>query len=220
MNLTVEKNGSLILPPELISSIGFSSGDVVAIDISNGEVRLTRTPPILSSARTGGTLADSIARKNLQTGIQFIKGIGPKLAALLEKRDIRTVEDALYLMPLRYEDRRELIPVSRLSAGQSAVFSGKVISADVVTTRGGRRVFEALVSDDSGTITCKWFNANSTWMKRTWKVGHEGVFSGEVNQYGYQREVHHPDVEWLPEGADLKAVLAADPANFGRIVPV
>jgi ATP-dependent DNA helicase RecG len=223
MNVIVEKNGSLILSSEVVSSIGLSRGDTVAIDFSNGEIRLSgaRTAPQCpGKSSSSAVLKDSIRKKNLQTGIQFIKGIGPRLATLLEKRDIRTVEDALYLMPLRYEDRRELIPVSRLAAGRSAVFCGRVISADLVTTKGGRRVFEALVSDDSGTIVFKWFNANATWMKRTWKVGREGVFSGEVNQFGYQREVHHPDVEWLPEGADLKAVLADDPANFGRIVPV
>lgn len=197
-----------------MNSLALSPGDRLELNISDSRIVAVKAPSIAPS------INHAIARKNLQTGIQFIKGIGPKLASLLEKRDVRTVEDALYLIPLRYEDRRELVPISRLLAGQSAVFSGRIISADQVTTRGGRRVFEAIVGDDSGTITFKWFNANATWMRRTWKVGREGVFSGEVNQFGYQREVHHPDVEWLPEGADLKSVLAADPANFGRIVPV
>lgn len=223
MNLTVEKNGTLILPPDITSSIGLSSGDMANILISNGEIRLSRVippPSVNINSSVDRPLNALIRKKNLQTGIQFIKGIGPKLAALLEKRDIHTVEDALYLMPLRYEDRRELTTISRLSAGQPAVFFGKIVSADVVITKAGRRVFEALVSDDSGSILFKWFNANATWMKRTWKVGREGVFSGEVNQYGYQREVHHPDVEWLPEGTDLKTFLDSDPVNFGRIVPV
>lgn len=220
MNLTVEKNGSLVLPADIVCSIGLSSGDMVAIDVCNDEMRLVKVISNSNKSFENVGLADSIRRKNLQTGIQFIKGVGPKLAALLENREIRTVEDALYLMPLRYEDRRELLPISRLSFGKMAVFSGKVVSADVVTTKGGRRVFEALVSDDTGTITFKWFNANATWMKRTWKTGRVGVFTGEVSQYGYQREVHHPDVDWLPEGADPKSVLASDPANFGKIVAV
>jgi ATP-dependent DNA helicase RecG len=214
LRVTIDKDTRISLPEEALKSLDVRPGDSLELNISENRIVATKAAPVAVA------IQKDIARKNLQTGIQFIKGIGPKLAALLEKRDIRTVEDALYLMPLRYEDRRELIPISRLSAGQSVVFYGKVISADVVTTKGGRRVFEALVNDDSGTIAFKWFNANATWMKRTWKLGREGVFSGEVNQYGYQREVHHPDVEWLPEGADLKAVLAADPSNFGRIVPV
>jgi ATP-dependent DNA helicase RecG len=212
--VTIDKDARISLPEEALKSIDARPGDTLELSISENRIVATKVTPVVDNIQT------AIARKNLQTGIQFIKGIGPRLATLLEKRDIRTVEDALYLMPLRYEDRRELISVNRLVAGQSAVFFGWVISADLVSTKGGRRVFEALISDDSGTIAFKWFNANATWMKRTWRVGREGVFSGEVNQYGYQREVHHPDVEWLPERADLKAVLAADPANFGRIVAV
>jgi len=76
------------------------------------------------------------------------------------------------------------------------------------------------VADGSGFISLKWFNANTVWMKRTWKVGRRGIFTGEVSSFGYQREVHHPDVEWLEEGADILAVMAADQLNFGRIVPV
>lgn len=214
LRVTIDKDSRISLPEEALKSLDARPGDTLEINISDNRIVATK------AASVSDTVQHAIARKNLQTGIQFVKGIGPKFAALLEKRDIRTVEDALYLMPLRYEDRRELIPISRLVAGQSAVFSGAVVSADTVTTKGGRRVFEALVRDDSGTITCKWFNANATWMKRTWKIGRKGVFSGDVNQYGYQREIHHPDVDWLPEGADLETVLAADPDNFGRVVPV
>lgn len=214
LHVTIDKDGRITLPEEAMNSLALSPGDRLELKIADNRIVATKAVPVAPSLNL------AIARKNLQTGMQFITGIGPKLASMLEKRDIRTVEDALYYMPLRYEDRRELVPISRLTAGQSAVFFGRIISADQVTTRGGRRVFEAIVGDDSGTITFKWFNANATWMRRTWKVGREGVFSGEVNQFGYQREVHHPDVEWLPEGADLKGVLAADPANFGRIVPV
>lgn len=152
--------------------------------------------------------------------MQFIKGVGPRYSSLLEKRNVHTVEDALFLLPLRYEDRRELLAIQKLRPGQSAVFSGTVLSADTGTTRGGRKFFEAVIGDNSGTILCKWFNANPVWMKRTWQVGRRGVFSGEVNQFGFQRELHHPDVDWLPDNADVQAVLDADPINFGRIVPV
>ena len=223
MKVTVEKNGSLIVPQGMVSAIGLSPCDEAIVDIADGKIlHLRRSSSQLPhvTGQNNGTVADAIKKKNLQTGVQFIKGIGPKLAALLGKREIRTVEDALYLLPLRYEDRRELIQIGSLRPGQTAVFCGRVLSADEVTTKGGRRVFEVVVGDDTGTISCKWFHANSVWMKRTWKVGRNGVFCGEINQFGYQREVHHPDAEWLTEGNDAKSVLAADPANYGRIVPV
>jgi ATP-dependent DNA helicase RecG len=219
------ENNSIIIPAEILNKLGLAPGDSLAVEEVDGELIARPVRPVATSGAKPASadsmsLKEAISRKNLESGIRFIKGIGPKLAALLEKREIRTVEDALYLLPLRYEDRRQLIPISSLCPGRSAVFSGTVLSADVTTTKGGRRVFEALLGDESGTIACKWFNANAVWMKRTWKVGRAGVFSGEVSQFGYQREVHHPDAEWLPEGGGVQSLLDSDPANFGRIVPV
>ncbi|HBA73338.1 MAG: ATP-dependent DNA helicase RecG [Geobacteraceae bacterium GWC2_55_20] len=223
MNLIVEKDGSLIIPADMARNSGLLPGNRALVSISDGKILISKDSSSLPPSETSNINAvtgAAIKKKNLQTGVQYVKGIGPKLAGLLEKREIRTVEDVLYLLPLRYEDRRELTPIARLRPGQIAVFCGRVISADAVSTKGGRRVFEVILGDDSGTITCKWFHANAVWMKRTWKVGRSGVFSGEVHQFGYQREVHHPDAEWLPEGSDPKSILTADPANFGRIVPV
>ncbi|OGR24710.1 MAG: ATP-dependent DNA helicase RecG, partial [Desulfuromonadales bacterium GWD2_54_10] len=124
------------------------------------------------------------------------------------------------LLPHRYEDRRELRPIAGLHPGFTEVFTGRVVSAEMSSTKGGRRFFEAMVTDDSASVVLKWFNCNPTFMKRIWKSGKTGVFTGEVAQFGYQREVHHPDVEWLAEGQNVQEVLAADPVNFGRIVPV
>ncbi|MDD2900169.1 MAG: ATP-dependent DNA helicase RecG [Desulfuromonadaceae bacterium] len=224
---TVElsENYSIIIPPEFAERLGIIPGGMLNVEEVGGDI-VIRPVPVVSQSSLNVAVADSkslkkiVQRKNLGLDIKYVKGVGPKLAALLEKRGVRTVEDALYILPLRYEDRRQLHSISSLSPGQSSVFSGTVISADATRTKSGRTVFEVLIRDESGTISCKWFHANAVWMKRIWKIGRTGVFSGEVNQFGYQREVHHPDVEWLPEGGTLKTLLDSDPANFGRIVPV
>ena len=231
LTITISENRSLSIPAEFLGKLGLKPGDPVSVEEGEGGlvVRAARTPhlhphpercPAVIIERESLNLQNAIARKNLQTRMQFIKGVGPKLSELLEKRGVTTVEDALYLLPHRYEDRRELVPIARLRPGQTQVFTGSVTTAEATATKGGRRVFEAIVRDKSGSIVLKWFNANAVWMKRTWKIGRMGVFTGEVSQFGYQREVHHPDVEWLAEGQDVYAVLAADPVNFGRIVPV
>ncbi|BCS53943.1 ATP-dependent DNA helicase RecG [Geobacter sp. SVR] len=227
--LSLDKSGRITIPTEMLAKLGLKPGDSLALELRDGALVIQPTSPARQKASPAApekpgdppvAVRHAIARKNLQTPMQFIKGIGPKMAELLEKRGIKTVGDALYLLPLRYEDRRELIPVARLRPGTSQVFQGRILAADSVTTRGGRRVFEAMVGDASGQIALKWFNANAVWMKRTWKVGREGIFTGEVSVFGHQREVHHPDVEWLEEGTDVREIMAADPANFGRIVPV
>jgi ATP-dependent DNA helicase RecG len=232
MKLRLEHDGSIRLPAEVTGALGVSVGDEVCLEPCNGGFRLSHSTvsdkystalahaPASGKSTPAGGLKEAIARKNLQTPLQVIKGVGPKLSELLAKRGVRNVEDALYLLPHRYEDRREVRAIVRLRSGVTEVFSGKVLSADMTATKGGRRFFEVVVADDTGSVTLKWFNSNPTFMKRVWRVDRVGVFTGEVAQFGYQREVHHPDVEWLEAGQSVADVLAADPVNFGRIVPV
>jgi ATP-dependent DNA helicase RecG len=215
--LQVDHTGALLIPAEELLRLGLQSGDCVGIEANDTGLLLRK---LVTAAAPAISVQQAIARKNLQTGVQFIKGVGPKLAELLAKRSIHTVEDALFCLPHRYEDRRQLIPIRQLKPGLTQVFQGTVVSAESATTKGGRKVFEAVVQDESGSIVLKWFHANGVWMKRTWQIGKQGVFTGEVTSFGWKPEVHHPDVEWLEKGADLNAVMAADPVNFGRIVPV
>jgi len=232
MNARLNSDGSIILSQEIRDALGVTFGDELILEPCEGGYKLQRASinPIQSvitepqthsvNLKESATLKDTIARKNLQTLIQFVKGVGPKLTELLSKRGVTTVEDALYLLPHRYEDRREIQSVAKLQSGSTEVFSGKVLSADTMSTKGGRRFFEVLVGDDTGSITLKWFNSNPTFMKRVWRVGRVGLFTGEVSQFGYQREVHHPEVEWLEDGKSVSDIVQADPINFGRIVPV
>jgi ATP-dependent DNA helicase RecG len=234
----LSSKNSLNIPVELLKEAGLQPGDNVSLEVVDGRIVLSAiVSPGASSEISDGiesaghaaalqplkskqSLQEAIALKNLQTQMQFIKGVGPKLSELLQKKGVKTVEDALYLMPNRYEDRRELREISALRPGYTEVFSGRVVSADTVTSKGGRRFFEVVLSDGSGTVNLKWFNSNPTFMKRVWKIGRVGILTGDVSQYNYQREVHHPDVEWVPEGGTVQSVMESDPINFGRIVPV
>ncbi|MBK5277025.1 MAG: ATP-dependent DNA helicase RecG [Desulfuromonadales bacterium] len=232
MNVRLENDGSIRIPVEVRTALGLSAGDELCLEPCLGGFRLSHCrpsgpsfpgpepDPAAGKITLSGGLKEAVSRKNLQTTLQTIKGVGPKLSELLAKRGIRNVEDALYLLPHRYEDRRQVQSIQRFRPGVTEVFSGKVISADMTATKGGRRFFEAVVADDTGSVTLKWFNSNPTFMKRVWRIDRVGVFTGEVAQFGYQREVHHPDVEWIEAGRSVADVLAADPVNFGRIVPV
>jgi ATP-dependent DNA helicase RecG len=216
--ITLDDKNRLTIPDELIDRLGLKPGACLKVEL-DGDGRLVLMK-VHEAVPVRSSLQEAMCRKNLETPIQFIKGVGPKLAGLLAKKGIATVEDALYLLPVRYEDRRELSKVAKLRPGCVEVFHARVISAGPSTTRGGRRFYEAVVGDDTGTITLKWFNYNPRYMKGIWQAGKQGIFTGEVVQYGYQREIHHPDVEWIAEGKDLAEVMEADPVNFGRTVPV
>ena len=93
-------------------------------------------------------------RKDLQTSIQFIKGVGPRLSEILKKKNIRTVEDALYFLPRAYEDRRQIKTISQLTVGKMETVIGTVLTADTAFHRR-RRTFEMLVGDETGTLLAK-----------------------------------------------------------------
>lgn len=154
-------------------------------------------------------------RDRLQTPIQYVKGVGPKLARLLEKKGIRTVEDGLYFLPRSYEDRRHLKKISELQVGRKETGFGEVqLSGMAFYQNRKKKVFEALVSDGSGLIKLKWFHGHERYLRDRFQKGRRLIFSGEVRWFNYQREIHHPDVE-IVEG-DIEE----DYLNFKRIVPI
>jgi ATP-dependent DNA helicase RecG len=154
-------------------------------------------------------------RNRLLTPIQYVKGVGPHLAKLFERKGIFTVEDALYFLPRTYEDRRTLKKISELKAGRRETGFGEILLSGVAFYQNKRkRVFEAVVGDGTGTTTLKWFRGNERYLRERFKKGRQLIFSGEVRRFNDQREIHHPDVE-IVEGDIEKDYL-----NFKRIVPV
>jgi len=135
----------------------------------------------------------------LDTPIQFIKGVGPKMAEKLARLNIRTVEDALYALPRDYEDRRNFSKIRELKEGDRATIIAKV----ALTGRTGRyaRQFEALVQDDTGAMSLKWFNAGR-WIEEKIHRGDQVVIFGAARRWRTQWEMHHPEVTVLEEGED------------------
>lgn len=151
--------------------------------------------------------------QSLNTPMRFVKGVGPKLALLLKKKGIGTIEDALYNLPLRYEDRREIKRIGDLKIGERGVGYGEVMATgEVIYPKSRRKVYEAILGDESGFITAKWFQG-VRYIKGRLKKGDWVIFCGEIRGYRARREIHHPDLEWA-EGKGM------DSLHFGRIVPV
>ena len=161
------------------------------------------------------------SRQHLSTPVVYLKGVGPRLAEKLAKLDIHTVEDLLYVLPHRYEDRRQFSKISHLRDGVHEVFSGEILACgEATTSRSRRKIFEAVVGDGSGQITLKWFHYRKEWMTKRFIAGRRAVFTGEVKRYGAMREIHHPDVEFLAPDQSLDDYKSSDPLAFGRILPV
>ncbi|NWF57009.1 MAG: ATP-dependent DNA helicase RecG [Syntrophaceae bacterium] len=166
------------------------------------------------------------SRKDLQTSIQFIKGVGPRLSEVLKKKNIVTVEDALYFLPRLYQDRRQIKTISQLAVGKIETVMGTVLQADMTPYRR-RRTFELTIGDETGTLIAKWFNFNPRFMKGRFKKGMRLILFGEVRLYQFQKEIHHPELEIIeeeepqtPDGNEGSPPGKEESLHFGRIVPV
>ncbi|HPD61097.1 MAG TPA: ATP-dependent DNA helicase RecG, partial [Thermodesulfobacteriota bacterium] len=152
--------------------------------------------------------------KILLTPIQYIKGVGPRLADLLKKKGIVTVEDALYFIPRDYEDRRNIKPISKARIGEKETLKGKIAGVNLVSYHR-RKVLEVIIGDETGAIIAKWFNLNQAYLnylKKRFKIGQEVIISGKVEAFRYRKEISHPEIEVIENEED-------DSLHFKRIVP-
>ncbi len=164
---------------------------------------------------------DHLHSPQLDQPLDSLKGVGPRVLQKLEKLGLKTVEDALYHLPIRYEDRRRLKKINQLRDGEQDVFVAEVLAAgETVTTRSRWRIFEVVVGDATGNISLKWFRYRKQWLQKRFPPGQKAIFIGEVKRFAGIREIHHPDAELIQKSADIDAILASDPLNFGRILPV
>ncbi len=120
-------------------------------------------------------------KKSLDDPLQFIKGAGPKRVMLLKKLQIESVADALYFLPFRYDDRSQVKKIAELVPGEMVSFTGKVIDAGTIRMGRNRKLFEAVVQDDSGFIRVKWFHFNESYMAGKIKLGNERIFSRKTH---------------------------------------
>jgi ATP-dependent DNA helicase RecG len=158
----------------------------------------------------------TVAKKlSLDDPLQFIKGVGPKRADLLKKINLETVSDALFFLPFRYEDRTQVKKIIELVPGETASFLGEVVNAGTVRIGRRRKIFEALVQDDSGFLHVKWFQFNETYMTEKVKAGRKLIFSGKPthNKRGGGLEIIHPNTEIQSDGS-------SESLEIGRIVPI
>ena len=88
--------------------------------------------------------------------VQGLRGVGPRLASKLADYGVRYVEDLLFHLPLRYQDRTRLTPIAAAQEGADVVIEGEVRAADIVF--GRRRSLVARIQDGSGTLTLRFFH--------------------------------------------------------------
>src|SRR3989338_8763758 len=150
----------------------------------------------------------------LSTPLQYLKGVGPKRAQALEKKGLRDIQDLLYFLPRAYQDRRSIQKIKDTQLGDKTVLQCEVVGSELMTLRNRRKIFQVIFADESGTLLGQWFQFNLKYMKELFKRGNKFLLFGEIRQYGYQKQMIHPEVE------ALDSEHTPDSVNSERIVPV
>jgi ATP-dependent DNA helicase RecG len=154
------------------------------------------------------------SRDFLSTPLQYVRGVGPRRAADLERVGLITIEDLLLRFPLRYENRADLQPIGKLRPGQVATVVGEVVSSGVrPTRRPGFRLFELVVRDSTGTIRAVF--PNQAFLRDVFHPSQHVVLYGPV-EFRSGLQLANPEFEIIRgEGDEEEGTI-----HTGRLVPI
>ena len=156
----------------------------------------------------------------LTTPVQYVKGIGPKLAEILATKGIATVGDLLNYLPFRYEDRLNPRGIAELRPGEMATVIGEVRNSGLFRTRR-MPIFQLTVGQGRSKLRCLWFNA--AYLQDKFKPGQLIALYGKVeeDQRSGELQIVQPQFEMLGDGpGDAADNKAAASLEVGRIVPI
>lgn len=125
-----------------------------------------------------------------------LKGVGSKLAEKLAHLHLHTVQDLLFHLPLRYEDRTQLHTIDQLLPGQPGQVEGTIMDCQIVPAR--RRMMICRVSDGLGTLTLRFFHFTQG-QKASLASGRRIRCYGEIKAGHYGPEIIHPEYKLLDD---------------------
>jgi ATP-dependent DNA helicase RecG len=165
----------------------------------------------------------SLAMLELSTPVQYVKGVGPRIAEVLAAKGVHTVDDLLHYLPFRYEDRVNPRRIGELRAGEMASVVGEVRTFGLLRTRG-KPIFQLTVGEGGARLRCLWFNA--AYLQDKFRTGQLIALYGKVEDHPRSRQLQiiQPQFELLgdPNDPDSDAAekAATGSLEMGRIVPI
>ena len=154
----------------------------------------------------------------LSTPVKYVKRVGERVAEELARRGVETVEDLLYHLPFRYEDRLHPRPIAELTPGSMGSVMGEVRGTVLLRTRS-RPIFEMTVGQGTSSVKCIWFNGS--YLRDRFKVGQMVALYGQMEasrSSAGRIKMIQPQFEILPGPGDKDEGFAM--LEVGRIVPV
>jgi len=158
----------------------------------------------------------------LTTPVQYVKGIGPRLAEVLATKGILTTDDLLHYLPFRYEDRLNPRAIAQLRPGEMATLIAEVRTSGLFRTRR-MPIFEMTAGQGRTRLKCIWFNG--TYLQGKFKPGQMVALYGKVDvDRGGELQIVQPQFEILGDSEEgvsqaTEQKLAAS-LEVGRIVPI
>jgi len=154
----------------------------------------------------------------LSDPVSIVKGIGPRYLKYLNKLGVFTIKDLLWYFPFRYEDFSQIKKINELIPGEKVSLVALVEKINVRRTLRKRMfIIEALVKDDTGTLTVIWFN--QLYLTRTITPGITISLSGKVQQKGRKLILSSPSYEIISY-QKLEHDFFQDLKHTGRLVPI
>ncbi len=157
---------------------------------------------------------------HLATPIQFVKRVGDRIAHGLAQRGVETVEDLLYHLPFRYEDRLNPVLLASLVAGTLSTVIAEVRGSALLRTRSGP-LFEMTVGQGLTSLKCMWFNGS--YLEGRFKVGQTVALYGKLEasrSTAGRFKMIQPQFEILPAPGATGPDAEFAQLEMGRIVPI
>ena len=131
----------------------------------------------------------------LDTPVQYVKGVGPKLAEVLKKRSIHVVKDLIYWLPRTYQDNRVAENLASVPVGSSVIVKAQVYKKNIIPLRGrGKNIYEILISDGTAVVPCKFFRLPYRKWFNSLREGERVEVRGVASHYRGRLEFHHPQI--------------------------
>jgi ATP-dependent DNA helicase RecG len=146
---------------------------------------------------------------SLDIPIQYVKGVGPKRAVLFKKLGVETLNDLIYFIPKRYEDRSNLKPINSLESDTYQTILCYVVDVQEEKIRNNLTLIKARVRDNTGEAIAVWFN--QTYLKNILKKGTRLYLYGNIIRRFGRVEIQNPDYE-IADGDET--------VHTGRIIPI
>lgn len=143
--------------------------------------------------------------------VQYIKGVGPRYAMLLDRLGIKTLKDLIFHFPLRYEDRGNFVSLANCETGSYVTLRGRIVAAEnKLTNRKNFIITQGMFTDGSGSAILTWFNQKFKKTELDKILNKTVILYGQLNHNGYNFEIKSPKYEAETE----------ENISVGKIVPI